>query len=141
MFCVRSGQLLQSLSIRNCGFVFEHVPPPVMPSAASLSGAHIMANLSVPTFNRFVLETPDAEADSQDLSHVRIWRAFGPQLVDGEALKMSVCIHVLLLHPIESCYPVILLESHFFSHRYHIIKPRAAMPKCWWSLMVIVTVH
>jgi hypothetical protein len=34
--------------------------------------AQIIANWSLPTFDRFVLETPDADADSADLSHVRV---------------------------------------------------------------------
>lgn len=96
-----SGQLLQSMLIRNHGFIHQHVPLPSLTLPSLIASmphtthdramvARMIANWSVATFDRFVLETPDADADSADLSHVRVWRAFGPGLTEGEALKILV---------------------------------------------------
>ncbi|AYV81780.1 MAG: hypothetical protein Harvfovirus61_3 [Harvfovirus sp.] len=77
VFSLISGQLLQSLRIHNDGFVSETIPN--------------SPNLKI--FEHFKLETPDDEAKSPDLKLVRVWRAFGKNLPESEAIKILVSNH------------------------------------------------
>lgn len=99
-----SGYLLQSLLIQNHGFVPRTLTtPPQVSDALRMIGllygprlersiaARVIAHWTLATFDRFTLETPDENARSPDLNHVRVWRAFGACLPEGEAMKILVC--------------------------------------------------
>ncbi|AYV83748.1 MAG: WD40 repeat-like protein [Hyperionvirus sp.] len=78
VFSMLTGLLVQSLLIRNHGFV----PIDIHDTKSTTQ-----------IFDRFILETPEIEADSADLGHVRVWRAFGQKLTEPEALKILVSRH------------------------------------------------
>ncbi|AYV84508.1 MAG: WD domain-containing protein [Hyperionvirus sp.] len=78
IFSMTTGLLLQSLLIRVQGFIPDDIH-------------EIQSPMQI--FDRFVLETPDKEADSPDLSHVRVWRAFGQKITEVDAFKILVSSH------------------------------------------------
>ncbi|AYV84510.1 MAG: F-box/WD repeat-containing protein 7 [Hyperionvirus sp.] len=77
IFSITTGLLRQSFLIRNNGFI-----PVVIPDIKSQL-----------IFDRFILETPDKDANSSDLSFVRIWRIFGPKIAEADAFKILVSGH------------------------------------------------